>query len=357
MRRPFILVIALALALQAGSGIAVADPISDKRAEAEAARERVAEVDRELEIASEDFNEAYAAHQEVTAEVAATQARLAETRDRIGELEGHLDRRAEQMYRSGPYGLVEVLFEAASFRDFASLWDMLTDISEGDAARIADLKEARRQAERDEERLAAAQAEAKARLDEMAAAKAEVEARLSERKSVLAGLEDEVARLEAEEAERRRREAEAAAAAAEQAARARSAPSTSRGSSGSGFTAPAPTRAPRSEVVAIAKRYLGAPYRWAASGPDAFDCSGFTMYVFAQVGVSLPHSSRAQIGYGERVSRADLQPGDLVFFGSGRIHHVGIYVGGGQYIHAPHTGAVVRIDPLDRSDYAGACRP
>lgn len=103
-------------------------------------------------------------------------------------------------------------------------------------------------------------------------------------------------------------------------------------------------------------RYLGAPYRWAAAGPNAFDCSGFTMFVYRQVGVSLPHSSRAQIGHGQRVSRGDLQPGDLVFFGS-PIHHVGIYVGGGNYIHAPRTGDVVKISSMNRSGYAGACRP
>jgi cell wall-associated NlpC family hydrolase len=107
--------------------------------------------------------------------------------------------------------------------------------------------------------------------------------------------------------------------------------------------------------VSIAKRYLGAPYVWAASGPNSFDCSGLTMFVYRQVGVSLPHSSRAQIYSGQRVSRSDLQPGDLVFFGS-PIHHVGIYVGGGMMLHAPHTGAVVRIDPM-HSNFAGACRP
>jgi cell wall-associated NlpC family hydrolase len=79
------------------------------------------------------------------------------------------------------------------------------------------------------------------------------------------------------------------------------------------------------------------------------------MFVYRQAGVSLPHSSRAQIGVGERVSRDNLQPGDLVFFGS-PIHHVGIYVGGGMMIHSPHTGAVVRIDPLHRN-YSGATRP
>jgi cell wall-associated NlpC family hydrolase len=80
------------------------------------------------------------------------------------------------------------------------------------------------------------------------------------------------------------------------------------------------------------------------------------MYVYRQVGVRLPHSSRAQIHVGERVSRSDLKPGDLVFFGS-PIHHVGMYVGGGTMIHAPQTGDVVKFSSINRSNYAGACRP
>ena len=102
-------------------------------------------------------------------------------------------------------------------------------------------------------------------------------------------------------------------------------------------------------------RYLGRPYQWGASGPGSFDCSGFTMFVYAQVGVSLPHSSRAQASSGAFVSRGNLQPGDLVFFGN-PIHHVGIYVGGGDMIHSPHTGSTVRVSPLE-GGYAGACRP
>ena len=109
--------------------------------------------------------------------------------------------------------------------------------------------------------------------------------------------------------------------------------------------------------MAIAKRYIGRPYVWGASGPGSFDCSGFTMFVYAQVGVRLPHSSAAQIGYGQRVSRANLAPGDLVFFYR-PIHHVGIYVGGGRFIHAPNSGSSVRIDSLaGHSSYSGACRP
>ncbi len=174
----------------------------------------------------------------------------------------------------------------------------------------------------------------------MAQKKAGIQGQLSERKEMLTGLESEIAVLEAAEAAR--------AAAAAAAVVSRSARETR--------SFPAPTRAARSEVVSIAKKYLGAPYSWGSAGPNSFDCSGFTMFVYSQVGVSLPHSSRSQINSGQRVSSADLKPGDLVFFGS-PIHHVGIYVGGGQYIHAPHTGAVVSIASLSRGDYAGACRP
>ncbi|MDQ1710275.1 MAG: peptidoglycan DL-endopeptidase CwlO [Frankiaceae bacterium] len=108
-------------------------------------------------------------------------------------------------------------------------------------------------------------------------------------------------------------------------------------------------------AVRAAYAQLGKPYVWAADGPGSFDCSGLTMYVWARAGDYLPHSSRAQFGQGQRVSRSELQPGDLVFFGS-PIHHVGIYVGGGEYIAAPQTGDVVSVRSMGRGDYAGAVR-
>ncbi|HEY5473421.1 MAG TPA: NlpC/P60 family protein, partial [Candidatus Limnocylindrales bacterium] len=110
-------------------------------------------------------------------------------------------------------------------------------------------------------------------------------------------------------------------------------------------------------AVYWAEKQLGKPYVWAATGPGSFDCSGLTMWAYKKVGVSLSHYSRAQITEGARVSKSNLQPGDLVFFGS-PIHHVGMYVGGGDFIEAPYTGAHVRITPLsNRHDFAGACRP
>jgi cell wall-associated NlpC family hydrolase len=107
--------------------------------------------------------------------------------------------------------------------------------------------------------------------------------------------------------------------------------------------------------VEWAHRELGKPYVWAATGPDSFDCSGLTMYVYAKAGIYLPHSSGAQYGYGTHVSRGALAPGDLVFFGS-PIHHVAIYIGGGEMIEAPHTGADVQVSSVDRPDYVGATR-
>jgi peptidoglycan DL-endopeptidase CwlO len=111
------------------------------------------------------------------------------------------------------------------------------------------------------------------------------------------------------------------------------------------------------QAVAIAEQYLGVPYVWGGASPSGFDCSGLTMYVYAQLGVSLPHNAAAQYGMGTPVPRDALEPGDLVFFDG--LGHVGIYVGGGSFIHAPHTGDVVRISSMTgwySSNYVGARR-
>lgn len=108
-------------------------------------------------------------------------------------------------------------------------------------------------------------------------------------------------------------------------------------------------------VVSTAKQYLGRPYVYGASGPEAFDCSGLTMYVFAKFGVSLPHSANAQSQMGQFVAKDKLQQGDLVFFttnGKGTVSHVGIYTGGGSFIHAPETGKSVRIESMSGSYYS-----
>jgi cell wall-associated NlpC family hydrolase len=109
-------------------------------------------------------------------------------------------------------------------------------------------------------------------------------------------------------------------------------------------------------AVQWAYKEIGKPYQWGAAGPDSFDCSGLTQYVWGKAGVYLDHYTGSQWNEGQHVSRDQLQPGDLVFFGSD-LHHVGLYVGNSNMIEAPYTGANVRVSYAFRSDYAGAIRP
>lgn len=128
-------------------------------------------------------------------------------------------------------------------------------------------------------------------------------------------------------------------------------------------------------AVRAALRMIGVPYSWGGGGPDGpsfgtgrgamtkgFDCSGLTEYAWSKAGVSIGSSTGPQWHSGKHVDRSQLQPGDLVFFAynprdPSTIHHVGLYIGEGKMVHAPHTGSHVQITPMSRSDYAGAVRP
>jgi cell wall-associated NlpC family hydrolase len=118
---------------------------------------------------------------------------------------------------------------------------------------------------------------------------------------------------------------------------------------------PAPS-ARAAKAVAFAYRAIGLPYVWGATGPGSYDCSGLTQAAWKAAGVSLPRTTYTQINAGTRVSESELRPGDLVFFYSG-ISHVGIYIGHGEMIHAPHPGAPVQVAPVSEMPFAGATRP
>ena len=168
---------------------------------------------------------------------------------------------------------------------------------------------------------------------------------------MLKGKESQIAQLQREEAARQATlRAQLAAAQA-----VRKSGGSKSGGSSSTPSGPVASSHVGGSAVDVAMQYLGVPYVWAGASPSGFDCSGLVQYVYAKLGVDLPHSSSMQFGYGVPVARSQLEPGDLVFFG-GNIHHVGIYVGGGNMIHAPQTGSVVSISGIDRSDYAGARR-
>jgi len=163
--------------------------------------------------------------------------------------------------------------------------------------------------------------------------KAGVESALAARQSMLRGVKAQIAQLVAQQAQ-----------AAKQAAQKQ------------GAVLPiGPINADHSSVVAFAESFVGkVPYVWGGSSPAGFDCSGFTMYVYSNFGVSLPHNAAAQQACTTPVPSGQEQPGDLVFFGS-PAYHVGLYVGGGSMVNAPHTGAYVSYGSV--AGAAGFGRP
>ena len=312
-----------------------------KMAEARRVSAQIDALDSRVEIASEKYLVARSKHAKLLDEKQAAAARVAKAEKRLRKLQTHLNTRADDMYRTGPLGFLDVLLGAKSFDQFARTWDVLKDLNASDADYIGQTKDAKSEALAAHAVLATKEKSAARQQSIMADNKDYVEGQLSERKHKLAGIESEVKNLQAQE--------EAARAAA-----ARASASSSNNDSGS---YPTPSIPAHGNVVDYARSRLGSSYVWAAAGPNTFDCSGLTMWCYAKIGISLPHSSQEQINSGQRVSRADLQPGDLVFFGS-PIHHVGMYIGNGNMIHSPHSGDVVKIASVDgHSGYSGACRP
>ena len=193
------------------------------------------------------------------------------------------------------------------------------------------------------------------RVADRAEQRASIEGQLAERQALLASVKDEIEQLQAEE---RRRQAELAAQAR---ARAAALAAERRAAVPAQTATYAPVAVPEYEpnlasskyghVVGIALQYLGIPYVWGGASPSqGFDCSGLVMFVYAQIGISLPHHAASMWSYGSYVPRDQLEPGDLVFFNG--LSHMGIYIGGGQFVHAPHTGDVVKISSIHDSWYA-----
>ena len=320
--------------------MALATPASAKRAQAVRIQAQINVLADKAEIATEDWNQAKIEYDGLHAKVVALTARLAANTVKTDILQTSLDVRADSMYRSGPLGLLDVLFGAASFEDFATTWDLLNEMNKQESEAVAQLKVLRAEALAAQADLKPAEDGGQEGLRRHGRSPFLHPARRGGGQGPAQGR-----RARDRRAERRRPGAPCA--------RTRTPRGRRRGHRLELGQSPI---APRAGVVGIALRYLGHRYVWGASGPQTFDCSGFTMFVYAQVGVRLPHYSGAQINGGARVSRANLQPGDLVFFGS-PIHHVGIYIGGGKMVHAPHTGDVVSIDPIDGRGFVGGCRP
>ncbi|MEU6851427.1 NlpC/P60 family protein [Actinacidiphila alni] len=160
--------------------------------------------------------------------------------------------------------------------------------------------------------------------------------------------EEEARKKAAAIAAKEKAAAEAAAKAAEQKKAAGTTPSTP--------STPGTSSSKADQAIAFARKQLGKPYVWGATGPTSYDCSGLTQAAWKAAGVDLPRTTWDQVNVGTRVSESNLQPGDLIFFYSD-ISHVGLYIGNGEMIHAPHTGTVVKIAPITEMPFYGAVRP
>ncbi|MDP3713663.1 MAG: NlpC/P60 family protein [Mycobacteriales bacterium] len=320
------------MAVATGVAVAPSGAVAEPRPSLAEVERRVDALNTEVERLAEDYNEARLVLQTAARAGAAAKARVAREQAKLEQARATLSAVLAGAYRSGGTDAAVSLIGTTDPQVFLDRASSLEVLARSQADQLADVAVVRKRladlqaaADRQEQ----AQRDIQSRID---ARKSDIEKKLREQQGLLSGLR----------ADERRRYA-AARASRERAAAPRAT-----------YNGPASGRA----AVAVREAYaqLGKPYKWGAAGPDRFDCSGLTMWVWGKAGVSLPHNSRAQFASGRKVARNDWQPGDLLYFGS-PIHHVAIYVGGGKMISAPQTGDVVKLRGAQRNDYAGATRP
>ncbi|HEV2890721.1 MAG TPA: NlpC/P60 family protein [Frankiaceae bacterium] len=333
-----------------------------------AAKKELQRLEVEISSATEDWNASRLRLGEARRVAATAQARVTQKERDVASLREGVGSLMAAAYRSGG-GVDPVLrlMTSATPETFLTRAGTVDAIARNQNGRLRTLRAARRDLEQQQVLAREAVAAATAIEASMERTRVRIEGAIARQQELVTRLETADARrerLEREAAERRAAQLAAARArareAAAAAARARREAAAARASR-SRVTAPrppaydGPASGRASVAVAEAYRQLGKPYQWGAEGPDRFDCSGLTMWVWAKAGVSLPHSSRMQFDQGRHVAQSELRPGDLVFYGS-PIHHVGIYVGDGKYINAPQTGDVVKVASVYRDDYTGAVR-
>jgi cell wall-associated NlpC family hydrolase len=310
---------------------------------------QIQQLDSSLEKAIEAYDLANVRLARIKHDLTNNTQALAVARKSLLHSQKQLSARLVDIYTSGDQNAgLAVLLGASSLDDMLGRMDASDRVSEQDSLVLKQVAHFRREVQHRQQFLQHAHSEQVQVVAQRNAARASVESQLGARKQLLGSIQGEIAHLKAAEAARqaalqRQLQAQLSAqqASQQQASLAPTVPVSSATPVAPPTAAPPPTHG---GVVGIAMRYLGTPYVWGGASPSGFDCSGFVMYVYAQMGVSLPHSSYAQYGYGSPVSMSQLQPGDLVFFDG--LGHVGIYVGGGSFIHAPHTGDVVKISSL-----------
>ncbi len=323
-RRLFLLALAALLVLPfVLPSTAAADTIAQKRAHARAIMGELATLDVRMEKVVERYDAATSKLTAIKAHIAQNQHTLAVTRYNLQMAKSQLEQRVVAMYKQRPVELLDVIVATKSFSSMVDQLDMLNRVGTSDSTMVDSIGSYQTAIKAAQKSLVTDRTAAEQVVAQRATEKAGVESALAARRSMLRGVKAQIAQLLAQQSR-----------AAERAAQ----------QSGAYLPPAQPVNPDHSSVVAFAASYVGkVPYVWGGSTPAGFDCSGFTMYVYSNFGVSLPHNAAAQQACTTPVPAGQEQPGDLVFFGD-PAYHVGIYAGGGSIIDAPCTGRDVSYD-------------
>jgi cell wall-associated NlpC family hydrolase len=380
-------VVVVAALSAAAAGSAAPPEVRSKQAQASRVLTEINGIDAQLGHTVEAWNGARLRLASVELELKTNTAQLALARAEYRRAQRRIAERLVAIYVAGEPDAVDVILGASNVRDLIDGLDTISKVTAQDR-RIANQANALKTTlDAHERQLVRARAAQRATLAELSTQRAQIESSLARRRQLLSSIRGQIARIQAaQRAQEARLAAQARAriareqAQAEAAARARAAqqpalaaaaqaatPSATTTTTTVGTTtAPTTTDAPppipdtpaaplpagHPDAASVAARYLGVPYQWGGATPAGFDCSGLVVWVYAQLGIMLPHFTGALYLLGVPVPRDQLAPGDLVFFDA--LDHVGIYIGAGQFIHAPHTGDVVRVSTMSSGSYAAS---
>jgi cell wall-associated NlpC family hydrolase len=348
--------VGLAALFAVASASAEPGTVASKQAEAQQVLGQIQQIDRSLGAAVEAYNLANVRLRKIEGDLQENRRQLELARTNLKAAQDSLSARLVNAYTTTQdNSTLAVLLGSTSLEDLLNKIETINSTSRQDTSIVGQVTSFKAAVQRNRIELRNAHAEQQRVVAQRAAQRQKIESQLASRRQLLSSIKGQITRIRAAEAAQQRQLAAAA--------QSRLAGLPSASVSGVGIAAVTPegsTVAPpnvHGGVVGIAMRYLGVPYVWGGGSPRGFDCSGLVSYVFAQIGVSVPHSSYAQFGMGTPVSYSQLQPGDLVFFAGAS--HVGIYIGNGQFIHAPHTGDFVKISSMTgwySSTFAGGRR-
>ena len=328
-------------------------PISAKQAEAQRISARIQQLDAAAHAAESRYQAATAKLRFLQLRISQNKQALGVARSNLTAAQKALAQRLVSIYMSrDSQSSLAVLLGAKSLDDLVTRLETFNTVTTQNSSLVRRVASYERSIVRHRKLLHSARRSIGRLVLARAAAKHTIDAKLAAEQRLYNSVRDEIAQLEAAQ--------RASQLAAERRAKAAANAYQTVTALGGGYIGGGNLPSERySAAVGIAMQYLGVPYVWGGASPAGFDCSGLVMYVYAQLGVSLPHYTVSQYYYSNAVhpSRSQLQPGDLVFFAG--LGHVGIYIGNNQFIHAPHTGTVVSIDSLNgwySSEYYGATR-